>query len=265
CSEAFTKPITPFFIGPTVDPPTPKSVDSASTTATSRSTVLDFLDRAYTECGPHSVIYVAFGTAFFPLPESIGHLTIILDEILAKGFRLIFALSSAAAKTNGLSAEYLEKLVKGGQAIVPEWTNQTRVLEHPAIHYFISHGGWNSTIESVVRGVPMIFWPFGGDQPTNVLQIAAQQDCGFELIQVRTGPAKSTAYRPYSDIVVSGTNEAVRSEIRKVLEMSKGGRGEQQRRNTKALGKVILKSLEKGGSADVNLERFGELLGLASI
>ncbi|KAF8597302.1 hypothetical protein BDV93DRAFT_562409, partial [Ceratobasidium sp. AG-I] len=116
CSEAFTKPITPFFIGPTVDPPTLKSIDSASTT-TSRSTVLDFLDRAYTECGPHSVIYVAFGTAFFPLPESIGHLTIILDEILAKGFRLIFALSSAAAKTNGLSAEYLEKLVKGGQAI----------------------------------------------------------------------------------------------------------------------------------------------------
>ena len=93
--------------------------------------MFSFLDRAYTECGPHSVIYVAFGTVFFPLPESIKHLTIILDEILAKGFRLVFSLSSAAAKQHGLSAEYVENLVKGGQAIVPEWTDQTQVLEHP--------------------------------------------------------------------------------------------------------------------------------------
>ena len=104
-----------------------------------------------------------------------------------------------------------------------------------------------------------------GDQPTNTLQIAAQHDCGFELIQVRTGPAKSTAYQRDSDIIVSGTDEAVRSEIRKVLDISKGGRGEQQRRNTKALGEVVMKSLEKGGSADENLGRFGELLGLVQV
>ena len=116
-----------------MDAPTPKSNESplSHIDLRSRSAVIDFLDRAYAECGPHSVIYVAFGTAFFPLPESIEHLTIIFDEILAKGFRLVFALSSAAAKTNGLSAEYLEKLVKGGQAIIPGWTNQTQVLEHP--------------------------------------------------------------------------------------------------------------------------------------
>ncbi|KAF8605586.1 UDP-Glycosyltransferase/glycogen phosphorylase [Ceratobasidium sp. AG-I] len=260
CHRALAKPIIPFFNGPAVDPPTPAS-DSP---ATSRSEVLDFLDRAYTERGAHSVVYVAFGTVFFPLPESIEHLTIILDEILDQGFRLIFALSSAAAK-HGLGAEYLEKLVNGGQAIIPEWTNQPQVLEHPALHYFLSHGGWNSTIESVVRGVPIIFWPFGGDQPTNALQIAAQHDCGFELLQVRTGPAKSVAYQQNSDVIVSGTNEAVRSEIRKVLELSKGGRGNQQRRNAKALGEVVLKSLEKGGSADESLGRFGELLGLAKV
>lgn len=104
-----------------------------------------------------------------------------------------------------------------------------------------------------------------GDQPTNVLQIASQLDCGFELLQIRTGPARSTAYQHDSDIVISGTDEAVRSEIRKVLDMTKGGRGDQQRRNTKALGKVILKSLVKGGSADVDLGRFGELLGLVSV
>ena len=64
---------------------------------------------------------------------------------------------------------------------------------------------------------------------------------------------------------MSGTDEAVRSEIQRVLELSKGGRGDQQRRNTKALGEVVLRSLEKGGSADESLGRFGELLGLAKV
>ncbi|KAF8605577.1 hypothetical protein BDV93DRAFT_554428 [Ceratobasidium sp. AG-I] len=109
----------------------------------------------------------------------------------------------------------------------------------------------------------MIFWPFGDAQRTSVLRITAQQYCGFNLVQIRAGPAKSTAYRSDLDIIVSNTSEAVRSEIRKVLEPSKGGWGGQKRRNTKALGKVILKSLEK--DADVNLGRFGELLGLANV
>lgn len=118
---------------------------------------------------------------------------------------------------------------------------------------------------SLERFYLMLHLSLQGDQPTNVLQIAAQHDCGFELLQVRTGPAKSIAYQRDMDIVVSGTDEAVRSEIRKVLEMSKGRRGDQQRRNTKALGKVILKSLAKGGSADMDLGRLGELFGLANV
>ena len=94
------------------------------------------------------------------------------------------------------------------------------------------------------------------------MQITTQHDCGFELIQVRTGPARSTAYRQDSDVAVHGTNEAVRNEIKKVLALSKGPRGEQQRRNTKALGEVVMGSLAKGGSGDESLGRLGKMLGL---
>ncbi|KAF8605608.1 UDP-Glycosyltransferase/glycogen phosphorylase [Ceratobasidium sp. AG-I] len=260
--HAFSKPITAFFVGPAVDPPSASTRNPSANVTTAASPVSQFLDRAYTELGAHSVVYIAFGTAFFPMPESIDHLNIILEEIVAHGYRLIFALSSAAAKGTGLNTQFIDKVTTAGQAIFPEWTNQAKVLEHPAIHYFLSHAGWNSTIESVVRGVPMIFWPFAADQPTNTMQIATQHDCGFELIQVRTGAARSVAYQQGSDVIVYGTNEAVRDEIKKVLALSKGSRGEQQRRNTKALGEVVLASLTKGGSGDENLGRLGELLGL---
>ncbi|KDN33323.1 hypothetical protein RSAG8_13590, partial [Rhizoctonia solani AG-8 WAC10335] len=263
-SSAFKSPITPFFIGPAVDISSPHRPDP-------ESPVTQFLDRAYTEKGAHSVIYVAFGTLFFPLPESASHLLAVLDEIPKAGFRFIFALSSAHAM---IDKSWMDKHIQAGNAIFPEWTNQTAVLEHTAIHYFLSHGGWNSSTEALVRGVPMIFWPFigdqptnsmqiaTGDQPTNSMQIATVHNCGFELLQVRTGPAKSKAYQNGAEIEIVGTDDSVREEMGRILALTKGPRGEQQRMNTRLLGKVVADSLAPGGSGDVGLENAGKALGL---
>ncbi|CUA71754.1 UDP-glycosyltransferase 73C3 [Arabidopsis thaliana] [Rhizoctonia solani] len=251
-SSAFESPITPFFTGPSVDLTSPHQPDP-------ESPVTQFLDRAYTENGAHSVIYAAFGTTFFPLPESASKLMAVLDEIPKAGFRFIFALSSPHAQ---IDKSWMDAHVQAGNAIFPEWTNQTAILEHPAIHYFLSHGGWNSSTEALVRGVPMIFWPFIGDQPTNSLQIATIHDCGFELLQVRTGPAQSKAYRNGAEIEIVGTDEAAREEMRSILAMTKGPRGEHQRVNIKLLSRVVIDSLAPGGSGDVGLEKFGKALGL---
>ncbi|EUC55155.1 UDP-glycosyltransferase 74C1 [Rhizoctonia solani AG-3 Rhs1AP] len=243
----------PFFIGP--------SVDLAPTHQTEpESPVTQFLDRAYTEKGAHSVIYVSFGTIFFPLPSSTSHLMTVLDEILHAGFKFILTLSSDTAQ---LDKSSMDGHVRAGNAIFPEWTNQTAVLEHPAIHYFLSHGGWNSSTEAIVRGVPMMFWPIMGDQIPNAVQIAEVHDCGFELLQVRTGPAKSKAYQNGTEVEIVGTDDAVREEIRNILALSKGPRGEHQRMNTRLLGKVIANSLGPNGSGDIELEKFGKALELA--
>jgi hypothetical protein len=94
------------------------------------------------------------------------------------------------------------------------------------------------------------------------MQIAAQHDCGFELIQIRTGAARTVAYGRDGDISIVGSEEAVRGEIQKVLRLTKGARGVQQRLNVKALGKVMRESVGKGGSGDVALERLGKVIGL---
>ncbi|KAF8684319.1 Glycosyltransferase family 1 protein [Rhizoctonia solani] len=246
------KGLEQFCIGPSVDLTPPRQPDP-------NSPVTQFLDRAYAENGAHSIIYISFGTLFFPLLDSIPHLMAVLDEISKFGYRFIFALSSASAT---LDKSWMDGHIDAGNAIFPQWTNQTAVLEHPAIHYFLSHGGWNSTTEALVRGVPMIFWPMGADQPTNAIQIAAVHDCGFELLQVRTGPAKFVAYQNGREVEIVGTDDAVRDEMGRILKMSKGTRGRHQRMNVQMLGRVITESLGPGGSGDIALERLGVKLGL---
>ncbi|KAG9120126.1 hypothetical protein FRC07_004523 [Ceratobasidium sp. 392] len=279
CANAFTKPLRLFDVGPPLDvlPEEPKPVS-----LNSNDPVISFLDRAYTELGPHSVVYVSFGTIFFPLPQSIDHLKIVISEVLAQGFRLIFTLSSDSAK-GGLDSKFIEKIMKGGNAIFPEWANQLEVLNHPATNHFLTHGGWNSVTESLVRGIPLIFWPLAvstlllvrshfiyltrpslaqGDQPTNALQVATHHDCGYELLQVRTGAARSVAYARGTNLTIHGTDEAVREEIKTILTATRSGRGAQQRLNTRTLGRIVAESIGKGGSGDVALGHFGEAIGL---
>ncbi|KAF8750337.1 Glycosyltransferase family 1 protein [Rhizoctonia solani] len=206
-STAFGRPIAPFFIGPAVDLTPPQQLDPDSP-------VTQFLDRSFTEKGAHSLGITPHGC---PRRDPKA------------GFRFVFALSSESA---GVNQEWMDGHIEAGNAIFPRWANQTAVLEHPAIHYFLSHGGWNSSTEALVRGVPMIFWPFMGDQATNALQIANIHDCGFELLQVRTGPAKSKSYQNGADVEIIGTDDAVREEMRRILDLSK----------------AIIASLGSGGS-----------------
>jgi hypothetical protein len=127
-ANAFPKPLLPLCVGPSVDlpPPTTSVINESNP-----DPVISFLNSAYTDLGQHSVIYIAFGTTFFPLPQSIPHLMIIIDEVLAQGLRVVFALSSDSAKAGGFSADYISKITEGGNVIFPEWTKQLEVLEHP--------------------------------------------------------------------------------------------------------------------------------------
>lgn len=67
------------------------------------------------------------------------------------------------------------------------WFDQISLLSHPATGWLMCHAGWNSICEALVRGVPLITWPFLADQPVNAALVSTgTPQLGFELLEVRT-------------------------------------------------------------------------------
>jgi hydroquinone glucosyltransferase len=73
---------------------------------------------------------------------------------------------------------FLERTKDKGLAVAA-WAPQVRVLSHPATAAFVSHCGWNSTLESVSCGVPMIAWPMYVEQRMNA--VVLEESVGLAL------------------------------------------------------------------------------------
>ncbi|XP_069676580.1 UDP-glucosyltransferase 2-like [Periplaneta americana] len=63
---------------------------------------------------------------------------------------------------------------KTSNVLIKKWLPQSDILAHPKIRLFISHGGINSVIEAVYRGVPVLGIPFLLDQRTNIHKLVAK-------------------------------------------------------------------------------------------
>ncbi|KAL1535560.1 7-deoxyloganetic acid glucosyltransferase [Salvia divinorum] len=61
------------------------------------------------------------------------------------------------------------------------WAPQEEVLAHPSVGGFLTHSGWNSTLESVVAGKPMICWPFHADQQVNSRYVGEVWRLGLDM------------------------------------------------------------------------------------
>ncbi|KAL0704929.1 hypothetical protein Bca4012_071354 [Brassica carinata] len=68
-----------------------------------------------------------------------------------------------------------------GRRMLATWCPQEKVLAHPAVGGLLTHCGWNSTIESLCGGVPMVCWPFFAEQPTNCKFCCDEWGVGMEI------------------------------------------------------------------------------------
>ncbi|KAL0413837.1 UNVERIFIED_CONTAM: UDP-glycosyltransferase 86A2 [Sesamum radiatum] len=127
----------------------------------------------------NSVLYISFGSIAQCNKEEIGELAhgIILSEV-----HFVWVLHSDIIGWNRNDAfpDGFEDIVKDKGLIVP-WCNQNMVLSSPATGGFLTHCGWNSVLESIWYGVPMICYPFLVDQPTNRKLVVDDWKIGVNL------------------------------------------------------------------------------------
>ncbi|KAL8543532.1 hypothetical protein ACS0TY_004181 [Phlomoides rotata] len=127
---------------------------------------------------PKSVIYVSFGSIAVVSQQQLDELALGL-ELSGRAFMWVVRSDLA----NGSRVVYPDGFLKrvSGTGMIVKWAPQEKVLSHPSIACFLTHGGWNSTLEGLSNGVPFLCWPFFMDQFHNQNYICDKWETGLRV------------------------------------------------------------------------------------
>ncbi|XP_022864350.1 7-deoxyloganetic acid glucosyltransferase-like [Olea europaea var. sylvestris] len=128
---------------------------------------------------------------------------------------------------------HFEGTKQRGKAV--NWAPQEEALAHPAIGGFLTHSGWNSTLESICEGVPMICWPFYADQQVNSRLVGEVWKIGLDMKDI-------------CDRVI------VEKMVKELLDV----RREDFMKSANQMARLARKSVSQGGTSYCNLNRLIE-------
>ncbi|KAG4174586.1 hypothetical protein ERO13_A11G130600v2 [Gossypium hirsutum] len=141
---------------------------------------------------PGSVIYVAFGSSTVFDEIHFQELALGL-ELTKKPFLWVVREYIIKGKHQFYPQGFKERVSNQGKIV--SWAPQVAVLGHSSIACFISHCGWNSTIEGVSNGVPFLCWPCFSDQFLNESYIYDIWKVGFKLKRDERGTIRKEEIR----------------------------------------------------------------------
>ncbi|MCO5582104.1 hypothetical protein L7F22_035994 [Adiantum nelumboides] len=122
---------------------------------------------------PNSVLYISFGSISTMNEKDLLEFTL---GLFASNQPFLWVFGSTGEST-GESPPTLENSL--GKII--NWAPQARVLSHKAVGGFLTHCGWNSTLESLSSGVPVLGWPHMLDQSTNCWFLVEKLKVGLRI------------------------------------------------------------------------------------
>lgn len=193
---------------------------------------------------PGSVLFISFGSGGTLSSDQLSELALGLELSEQRFLWVARSPNDGAANATYFSAEsqadpfgflpqgFLARTRSRG-LVVSSWAPQPEVLAHGATGGFLSHCGWNSALESVVRGVALIAWPLYAEQKMNAAMLV-------EDLRVALRPT------PAVDGVVVGRREIARV-TRELIEGEEGKRVRSRMRDLKDAAAAVLS--ENGSSA----------------
>ncbi|KAG0451534.1 hypothetical protein HPP92_026387 [Vanilla planifolia] len=180
-----------------------------------------------------SVVYVCFGSG-----TVLGRAQTreIARGLEATGKPFVWAVRGASE--DGLPRGFEER-IKGRGLLVRGWVPQLLILGHRAVGGFVTHCGWNSTLEGINAGLPMVTWPMFAEQFYNEKLVVDVLKVGLAV--------GSKVYAPDGEERAGVGAEAVEKAVRDL--MGVGEEAEGRRRRARELGQKANRAVEKGGSS----------------
>ncbi|XP_031383071.1 7-deoxyloganetin glucosyltransferase-like isoform X2 [Punica granatum] len=178
---------------------------------------------------PGSVLYVNFGSIAMLTTEQVVEFAWGLANS-QRPFLWVVRSDLVYGNSALLPPEFMEETQERG--MLAGWVPQDKVLNHPAIGGFLTHCGWNSILESLCGGIPVICWPFFAEQQTNCLYCRTDWGIGLEI-----------------------DGDVKRDEVEKLVkELMEGEKGSEMRKKAAEWKRMAEEAVSPGGSSYQNLE-----------
>ncbi|KAG2693039.1 hypothetical protein I3760_08G080100 [Carya illinoinensis] len=175
---------------------------------------------------PASVVYVSFGsTAALNAPQMIE----MAHALRQTSSNFLWVVKET--EESSLPNKFVEDT--SGKGLVVAWCSQLEVLAHQAIGCFITHCGWNSTMEGVSLGVPMVGMPQFLDQMANAYLLEKVWEVGVQ---------------PKVDEKGLASGEEIESCINQVMQV--GGRRKEFKKKAMQWKQFAMEAMNEGGSSD---------------
>nr|UXB92750.1 glycosyltransferase [Helleborus thibetanus] len=203
-----------FSLGPLISHPTLDSIPTAN---------MDYFK--WLNLQPkQSVLYVSLGSF---MSVSMKQMVEMVQGVRESGVKYLWVTRDT----------WVIKEASSEMGLVVPWCDQLKVLCHSSVGGFLTHCGWNSTLESLFAGVPMITFPISFDQVPNRKLIVDDWKVGMKIKELATeklitGKEISATVRKFMGLVRDENNEMRRNvcELREICKQasSKGGSSEAQ-------------------------------------
>ncbi|XP_054784345.1 hydroquinone glucosyltransferase-like [Prosopis cineraria] len=233
-----------YAVGPIIQ----SGLNSSNETTDSGSDCLTWLNNQ----PPKSVLYVSFGSGGTLSQDQLNELAYGLGLSETRFLWVLRSPSkvSSAAYLDTINENPLDFLPEGflertkeRGLVVPSWAPQIPILKHSSVGGFLSHCGWNSTLESIIHGVPFIAWPLFAEQSMNAVLL--------------THGLKVAVWPTANDDDGMVKKEEISEAIRTLME---GEESDEIRARINVLKVKAVKALKKDGPSTMALSVFAESL-----
>jgi hypothetical protein len=190
-----------------------------------------------------SVVFLSFGSMGLFSAKQLHEIAIGLEN---SGQRFLWVVRNPPPDNNKepnldelLPNVFLERTKERG-FVVKQWAPQVEILSHSSVGGFVTHCGWNSVLEAVSSGLPMVGWPLYAEQRLTRLALVKEFKVALAVNESEDG------------LVSAGELE------KRVRELMDSEAGKVVRQKVLAMRDAAVAAVEEGGSAHVAFGKLAE-------